>query len=245
MNGEPTETRRGGPSGSGRSCSASSRWRRGSGSGSGPSRSSVRGDSPRAAWGTASTELTAGINAWLAAEPVARQCAPDRSARWSSTSWGSSCSRRASSGPRSGRSWDSLAIFALRQAMQALTALPPPDGMIWRYPGVPSLLVTYGVASDLFFSGHTSIAVWGGLEIGRLRFRGAAILGTLVAPFEATTVIVLRAALHDGRLHRGRRGAPGRGVRRSVGAPDRSAARPPGVVVGDRRARRSEARPPP
>ena len=33
----------------------------------------------------------------------------------------------------------------------------------------------------------------GGLEIGRLRFRGAAILGTLVAAFEATTVIVLRA----------------------------------------------------
>ena len=86
-----------------------------------------------------------------------------------------------------------LAIFALRQAAQALTALPPPEGMIWRYPGIPSLLVTYGVASDLFFSGHTSIAVWGGLEIGRLRFRGAAALGALVAVFEATTVIVLRA----------------------------------------------------
>jgi hypothetical protein len=86
-----------------------------------------------------------------------------------------------------------LVVFALRQASQALTALPPPDGMIWRHPGVPSLLVTYGVASDLFFSGHTAIAVWGGLEIGRLRFRGAAILGALVAAFEATTVIVLRA----------------------------------------------------
>jgi hypothetical protein len=86
-----------------------------------------------------------------------------------------------------------LIIFALRQAMQGLTALPPPDGMIWRYPGMPSLLVTYGVASDLFFSGHTSIAVWGGLEIGRLRFRGARLLGLFVALFEATTVIVLRA----------------------------------------------------
>jgi hypothetical protein len=58
---------------------------------------------------------------------------------------------------------------------------------------VPSLLVTYGVATDLFFSGHTSIAVWGGLEIGRLRFRGAALLGFLIALFEAGTVIVLRA----------------------------------------------------
>jgi hypothetical protein len=86
-----------------------------------------------------------------------------------------------------------LIIFALRQAAQALTALPPPEGMIWRHPGVPSLLVTYGVASDLFFSGHTAIAVWGGLEIGRLPFKGAGVLGLLVALFEASTVIVLRA----------------------------------------------------
>jgi hypothetical protein len=86
-----------------------------------------------------------------------------------------------------------LIIFALRQSMQALTALPPPEGMIWRHPGVPSLLVTYGVATDLFFSGHTSIAVWGGLEISRLRFRGGALVGLLIALFEASTVIVLRA----------------------------------------------------
>ena len=77
--------------------------------------------------------------------------------------------------------------------MQACTALPPPEGMIWRYPGFPSLLVTYGVASDFFFSGHTAIAAWGGLEVGRLRFRGAAVLGVLIAVFEASTVIVLRA----------------------------------------------------
>jgi hypothetical protein len=86
-----------------------------------------------------------------------------------------------------------LAVFALRQAAQATTALPPPEGMIWRHPGWPSLLVTYGVATDFFFSGHTSIAVWGGLEIGRLPFKGAAVLGALVALFEVGTVIVLRA----------------------------------------------------
>jgi hypothetical protein len=86
-----------------------------------------------------------------------------------------------------------LAVFALRQAAQATTALPPPEGMLWRYPGLPSLLVTYGVATDFFFSGHTSIAVWGGLEIRRLPWKGAAMLGLLVALFEASTVIVLRA----------------------------------------------------
>ena len=86
-----------------------------------------------------------------------------------------------------------LAIFALRQAAQATTALPPPEAMIWRDPAWPSLLVTYGVATDFFFSGHTAIAVWGGLEIGRLPIKGAAVLGTLVALFEVATVIILRA----------------------------------------------------
>ena len=33
--------------------------------------------------------------------------------------------------------------------------------MVWRYPGVPAVLVTYGTANDLFFSGHTAIAVYG------------------------------------------------------------------------------------
>ena len=45
--------------------------------------------------------------------------------------------------------------------MQALCALPPPPNMIWHDPGFPSLLVTYAVASDFFFSGHTAIAVFG------------------------------------------------------------------------------------
>lgn len=86
-----------------------------------------------------------------------------------------------------------FAIFFLRQGSQLITALPPPEGMIWRYPGFPSLLVTYGVSTDLFFSGHTSIAVWGGLEVARLRFAGARLLGAFIACFEAGTVLVLRA----------------------------------------------------
>ena len=54
-----------------------------------------------------------------------------------------------------------LMLFGLRQLCQGLCALPPPPGMIWFDPGVPSLLVTYGVSTDLFFSGHTAIAVYG------------------------------------------------------------------------------------
>ena len=86
-----------------------------------------------------------------------------------------------------------LMLFGLRQICQAVTALPPPEGMIWRSPGVPSLLVTYGVSNDLFFSGHTAIAVYGAIELGQWGGPIWAIVGAALAVFEATAVIVLRA----------------------------------------------------
>lgn len=86
-----------------------------------------------------------------------------------------------------------LMLFALRQVCQALSALPTPEGIIWHDPGFPSLLVTYGVANDLFFSGHTGIAVYGAMELGRLGWTWLKILAAGLAVFEAATVISLRA----------------------------------------------------
>src|SRR3954452_1099716 len=82
-------------------------------------------------------------------------------------------------------------VFALRQICQMLCPLPAPAGMVWRYPGVPALLVTYGTANDLFFSGHTAIAVYGAATLaGHWGALGLA-LGLLIAVFEAVTVLVL------------------------------------------------------
>jgi len=86
-----------------------------------------------------------------------------------------------------------LIVYVLRQACQGLCALPAPEGMIWRHPGVPSLLVTYGTATDLFFSGHTAIAVVGAVELAHLGGAGWLALGIAIAVVEATTVLVLRA----------------------------------------------------
>lgn len=86
-----------------------------------------------------------------------------------------------------------LIVFLMRQACQALCALPTPPGMIWRHPGFPSLLVTYGVANDYFFSGHTAIAVLGAIEIFRICPLWLGLIAVAVALFEAFTVIVLRA----------------------------------------------------
>jgi hypothetical protein len=84
-------------------------------------------------------------------------------------------------------------LLVMRQIVQALCSLPPPAGMIWHYPGFPSLLVTYGVSNDFFFSGHTAIAVFGATEVARLRRNWLTILAIGVVVFEMAAVIVLRA----------------------------------------------------
>ncbi len=84
-------------------------------------------------------------------------------------------------------------VLGLRQIVQSLVALPAPPNAIWHYPGFPSLLVTYGVSNDYFFSGHTAIAVLGVVELARLGKRWLAAVGVLIAIFEIATVLVLRA----------------------------------------------------
>jgi hypothetical protein len=86
-----------------------------------------------------------------------------------------------------------LLLLGLRQVMQALCALPTPPNMIWHYPGFPSLLVTYNVANDFFFSGHTGIAVFGALELARFQRSWLTALAAAVVVFEIVTVLALRA----------------------------------------------------
>jgi hypothetical protein len=86
-----------------------------------------------------------------------------------------------------------ILLFALRQICQGLCALPAPERMIWRDPGFPSLLVTYGTASDLFFSGHTAIAVYGCIELAHYGGPWAAAVGSVIVLIEAAAVLILRA----------------------------------------------------
>ena len=86
-----------------------------------------------------------------------------------------------------------LFLFTSRQVCQYLCPLPAPEGIIWNAPGFPSLLVTYGVANDFFFSGHTAIAVFAGVELGRQAGNRGWLLGSAIIFFEVATVLVLRA----------------------------------------------------
>jgi hypothetical protein len=84
-------------------------------------------------------------------------------------------------------------LLGLRQILEAICALPAPPNMIWHYPGFPSALVTYNVGNDFFFSGHTAIAVFGGIELALLGKRWLTIVAVGIVLFEIATVLVLRA----------------------------------------------------
>ncbi|HTQ61380.1 MAG TPA: phosphatase PAP2-related protein [Candidatus Solibacter sp.] len=84
-------------------------------------------------------------------------------------------------------------LLGLRQIMQAICALPPPPNMIWHYPGFPSLLVTYNVGNDFFFSGHTAIAVLGSIELAKLGKWWLTSLAVGIILFEISAVLILRA----------------------------------------------------
>jgi hypothetical protein len=86
-----------------------------------------------------------------------------------------------------------LIVFALRQLCQLLVSLPAPPGMIWRYPGFPSLLVTYHVENDFFFSGHTAVSAVAMLALLHVAPWWLAALAVVLTAIEAGTVIVLRA----------------------------------------------------
>lgn len=86
-----------------------------------------------------------------------------------------------------------LLLFAMRQACQWACALEPPAGMIWHDPGVPSVLVTYDVTTDFFFSGHTGLAVLGAVELARVGGRRWMFVGFAIILLEVAAVLVLRA----------------------------------------------------
>lgn len=86
-----------------------------------------------------------------------------------------------------------LIVFSLRQVCQGFCTLPPPPGIIWRHPGFPALLVTYEVGNDFFFSGHTSLAVLGAIQMAHSGPPWLAVVAAVIGVGEMVTVIVLRA----------------------------------------------------
>ena len=83
-------------------------------------------------------------------------------------------------------------LYVMRQVCQKLCSLPPPPGLIWRYPGFPSLLVTYKVGNDFFFSGHTAVSALAAVELARIS-PALGATGAVIVALEVLVVVTLRA----------------------------------------------------
>jgi len=83
-------------------------------------------------------------------------------------------------------------FMVLRQSLQFLVALPVPPFAIWYYPGFPSLLQTYEVINDLYFSGHTGVSMIAMIELCRFRKSWLSLVAVACFLFEAIGVIILQ-----------------------------------------------------
>lgn len=83
-------------------------------------------------------------------------------------------------------------FFTLRQCLQLLVALPIPPHTIWHYPGFPSLLQTYDIANDLYFSGHTGLSLIAALEIERFKKPWLTALGFTLFGYELLSVVSMQ-----------------------------------------------------
>lgn len=83
-------------------------------------------------------------------------------------------------------------FFTLRQTMQLFVSLPLPSGIIWEYPGFPSLLQNYHVSNDLYFSGHAGISLIAALEMSSFGKRWLTCLGFAIFAAEALLVIAMQ-----------------------------------------------------
>jgi hypothetical protein len=137
-------------------------------------------------------DLTAPLHAWLAASPRAANATLIATSGFIDL-FGLYLLGATIFGPTVRPFAAMLMLFALRQLCQALCTLPFPKGTIWRYPGFPSLLVTYGISNDFFFSGHTAIAVLGAIELGKAGPHWLAVAAVAIAVLEAAAVVILRA----------------------------------------------------
>ncbi|XWV25055.1 hypothetical protein QJ856_gp0722 [Tupanvirus deep ocean] len=82
--------------------------------------------------------------------------------------------------------------LALRQLCQYINRLPIPHDMIWFDPGFPSILVTYIVENDFFFSGHTHAALCAGMELVKNKNIFVSFYGLFFILYEILLIVSIK-----------------------------------------------------
>lgn len=83
--------------------------------------------------------------------------------------------------------------IVLRQFCQFINRLPMPKDIIWKNPNFPSVLVTYDITNDLFFSGHTFTAMCIGMNLWDSSYLAIQLYGLFIILYEAFYVLITRS----------------------------------------------------
>ena len=84
-------------------------------------------------------------------------------------------------------------LLVLRQLLQITVSLPLSSGLIWRYPGFPSLFSNYSISGDFYFSAYVGIGILGMAEAVRSRKKWPIAALFALVLFQAFADIVLRS----------------------------------------------------
>lgn len=73
------------------------------------------------------------------------------------------------------------------------------SGTYWISPGIPSLLVPYGDATDFYYSGHTGIMIISVLLLRRFGFYACSWIAAAITIFMIKALILFRVHYSIGR----------------------------------------------
>jgi hypothetical protein len=95
-----------------------------------------------------------------------------------------------------GRSWRVIIAFCsfylFRSLIQNLFQMTYPPGMLWSYPGFPSMTISYLKTNDFFPSGHVAFPIIVGMEFLKLNKPLLFIICLFSALFETVVMVLMR-----------------------------------------------------
>lgn len=83
-------------------------------------------------------------------------------------------------------------FYILRAVTQAFFIMRAPDGLIWNYPGFPSLAVSYLKTTDFFFSGHVGLPIITSCEFSKNGYIFLTYFSLLTCLIEFVVMTVMR-----------------------------------------------------
>ena len=85
-----------------------------------------------------------------------------------------------------------ITVYALRMAVQFTYTMSTPEGILFFYPGFPSLFVPYLLTNDFFFSGHVSLPLVVGLEFYENKMNVFAYISFCASIYEAFMMLFIK-----------------------------------------------------